>query len=182
MQSSPDKITPCSPWVAEHLHLIGRDWPVLDLAAGSGRHTRLMLERGYQNITAADIDTTRLADLARRAEVTVIACDLEGAPWPFAPESFAGIIVTNYLWRPGLASLIATLRPGGVLIYETFMQGQEKLGRPRNPDFLLQPGELRRRLKPHCEIVAFREGPAPGPAMRQAIVARRLNDDTEPTA
>ena len=103
MQSLPDKITPYSPWVAEHLPLIERDWPVLDLAAGSGRHTRLMLERGYQNITAADIDTTRLADLARRAEVTVIACDLEGAPWPFAPESFTGIIVTNYLWRPSFS-------------------------------------------------------------------------------
>ncbi len=181
MQSLPDKAPSCSAWVEKHLHLLGRDQPVLDLAAGSGRHTRLLLEQGYENITAADIDTTALSDLAERPGVSVVNHDLEKAPWPFAPASFAGIIVTNYLWRPRFSSIIATLSPGGVLIYETFMQGQERLGRPRNPDFLLQPGELRQRLEPFCDILAFREGPDPGPppAMRQSVVARRRDGSAE---
>jgi SAM-dependent methyltransferase len=114
--------------------------PVLDLAAGAGRHARLLLESG-RDVTAVDRDVSGLADLAGRAEVVV--ADLEGgAAWPLGARRFAGIVVTNYLHRPLFPAILAALAPGGVLIYETFAVGQERLGRPTNPDFLLRPGEL----------------------------------------
>jgi hypothetical protein len=102
--------------------------------------------------------------------------DLEGEDWPLAGEAFAGVVVTNYLWRPRLADVLALLAPGGVLIYETFMVGHEAFGRPSNPDFLLRPGELRERAAAAgLQELAWFEGMVsdPGPAVRQAICARR---------
>ena len=105
------------------------------------------------------------------------AClDLEGGDWPLAGRRFAGIVVTNYLWRPRLPDLLALLAPGGVLIYETFMLGNAAYGKPSNPDFLLRPGELRELVRAAgLREIAFVEGyvDAPKPALRQAICAVR---------
>ncbi|MFN3744740.1 MAG: hypothetical protein ACK4TL_08550 [Hyphomicrobiaceae bacterium] len=104
---------------------------------------RLALRRGL-TVTAIDRDTSRLGDLAARPDVEVITADLEGgAPFPLAGRAFAGVIVTNYLWRPILPAIGAAVAPDGMLIYETFACGHERLGgRPSNPDFLLRPNEL----------------------------------------
>ncbi len=90
------------------------------------------------------------------------AADLEAAPWPFPPGRFDGVVVTNYLHRPLFGDLVAALRPGGVLIYETFMLGNEALGRPSNPDFLLRPGELLEALRGRLTVVAFEQGRVDG--------------------
>jgi SAM-dependent methyltransferase len=140
------QVTPPSSWIARHAHLVPnlgpKPGPVLDLAAGNGRHTRYFKGLGYA-VTAVDRDISGLADLAEDAQIDVIAADLEGgAPWPLGAKRFGGIVVTNYLHRPLFPRIAAALQPGGVLLYETFAVGNEKFGKPSNPDFLLQPGEL----------------------------------------
>jgi SAM-dependent methyltransferase len=147
--------------------------PVLDLAAGGGRHSRLFLELGYQ-VTALDRDVSRLADLPG---AEVIAADLEdGSPWPLGERRFAGIVVTNYLFRPILPCIAAALRPGGILIYQTFGIGQERYGRPRNPEHLLRPGELLEFAEAEELVVraySCGETMEPEPSVRQAMVAQR---------
>ncbi|MGH7095064.1 MAG: class I SAM-dependent methyltransferase [Stellaceae bacterium] len=159
-----------STWVERFLPLIGAGGRVLDLAAGGGRHTRLLLAAGFA-VRAADRDTTALAALAGpRCEV--VAVDLKtGAPWPLG-GGYDGIVVTNYLCRPLFPAIVAALAPGGVLIYETFALGNERFGRPRNPDFLLRPGELIDACA-GLSIVAFEQGAVtrPRPAVIQRIVA-----------
>lgn len=171
------QIIPASPWVERFVDSIPRHGQVLDLACGSGRHTRLLLDHFYP-VLAVDRDKQALAGLAGLSGVTVLQADLEGGAWPLAGQSFAGIVVTNYLWRLRLADLLATLAPGGVLIYETFMRGHEAYGKPSNPDFLLRSGELRELAQSAgLREIAFFEGltaTAGGPAaVRQAICARR---------
>jgi len=148
---------------------------VLDLACGSGRHTRLLAGCGYR-VLAVDRNPEALAGLQDAAGVNTAELDLEGADWPLAGQGFAGIVVTNYLWRPHLPDLLALLAPGGVLIYETFMLGNEAFGKPSNPDFLLQPGELRAAAAvAGLREIAFVEGyvASPKPAVCQAICAIR---------
>src|SRR6185369_14904127 len=126
-------------WVARHAGLVPKPGPVLDLAAVGGRHSRLFLDLGYR-VTALDRDVSRLEDLPG---AEIIVADLEdGSPWPLRGRTFAGIVVTNYLHRPILPQIAAALGPGSVLIYETFGIGQERYGKPRNPEHLLRPGEL----------------------------------------
>ncbi len=134
---------PPSPWVAHFLSGTPVGGRVLDVACGSGRHVRLALHRGLA-VTAIDRDISRLGDLAGRPGVEAIEADLEvGAPFPLAGRQFGAVIVTNYLWRPLLADICTAVAPNGLLIYETFARGHEKLGgRPSNPDFLLRPNEL----------------------------------------
>src|SRR5256885_1900199 len=133
MQFPPTSTGP-SAWVARHAGLMPKPGPVLDLAAGSGRHSRYLLDLGYQ-VTAVDRDVSRLTDLPG---AEIIAADLEdGSSWPLQDRHFAGIVVTNYLFRPVLPRIAAALGSGGVLIYETFGAGQERYGRPRNPEHLL---------------------------------------------
>ena len=154
---------------------IPRPGRVLDLACGSGRHTRLLLERGYQ-VLAVDRNVVALAGLQGLPGVTTAELDLEGSDWQLVGQSFAGIVVTNYLWRPRLSDLLALLAPGGVLIYETFMLGNAAYGKPANPDFLLRPGELREiAAAAGLREVAFNAGYTefPKPAMCQAICAVR---------
>jgi len=143
---------------------------VLDLAAGEGRHTRLLLAAGYA-VRAVDRATGGLMLLAGpRCEVAQV--DLEaGAPWPLG-GGYDGIVVTNYLYRPLLPDLVGALAPGGVLIYETFALGNERFGRPRNPDFLLRPGELL-AVCAGLTVVAFEQGEIadPRPAVIQHIAA-----------
>lgn len=131
-----------SAWVVRWAHLIAPGARVLDLACGHGRHTRWLAGRGV-HVTAVDRDETALATMATLANVTTLGADLEGAPWPLAADAtFDAVIVTNYLHRPLFPQIAASVAPGGVLIYETFAQGNERYGKPSNPLFLLAPGEL----------------------------------------
>ena len=148
---------------------------MLDLACGSGRHSRLLAEKNHP-VLAVDRNSLALAGLAAVSGVETRALELEGEDWPLAGESFAGIVVTNYLWRPRFPDLLVLLAPGGVLIYETFMLGNEAYGKPSNPDFLLRPQELREMIRAAgLREIDFVEGyvDQPKPAMRQAICARR---------
>src|SRR5207249_1553824 len=148
---------------------------VLDLAAGAGRHSRILIERGFA-VRAVDRDISALLTLAgSHCEVSQV--DLEtGAHWLLG-EGYDGIVVTNYLHRPLLAAIANALAPGGILIYETFAVGNERLGRPRNPDFLLRPGELLQAFAA-LTIVAFEQGevtrPRPAVIQRIAVVAGAL--------
>jgi SAM-dependent methyltransferase len=130
-----------SAWVERFAPLVPPG-EVLDLACGGGRHARHFAALGHP-VTALDRDAEALA-LAAGPGITTMQADLEapGAAWPFAPGRFAGIVVTNYLHRPLMARIAASLRPDGVLIYETFAVGNEQFGKPSNPAFLLSPGEL----------------------------------------
>lgn len=146
---------------------------VLDLACGSGRHTRYLLQSGF-SVTAVDIDLSGVADLLGDPACTQIEFDLEGtARLPLAPP-FDGIVVTNYLHRPLLPLLPGLLARRGVLIYETFMVGNERLGRPSNPDFLLRQGELREVFGGVLDTIRFEEGyyELPRPAMLQRFCGR----------
>ncbi|PKO87106.1 MAG: SAM-dependent methyltransferase [Betaproteobacteria bacterium HGW-Betaproteobacteria-10] len=166
---------PPSLWVERHMAYIPPGAQVLDLACGGGRHTKLFAERGYP-VLAVDRNASALAALQNLPGVRALELDLEGAEWPLAGQHFAGIVVTNYLWRPHLADLLALLAPGGVLIYETFMLGNEVFGKPSNPDFLLRSGELHELVgAAGLRQIAFVEGyvDSPKPAMVQAICARR---------
>ena len=159
-----------SAWVRRFLPLIRCGGRVLDLAAGAGRHTRLLINMGFA-VTAVDRDIGGVQPLAgRRCEVRAI--DLEtGGPWLLG-DGYDGIVVTNYLHRPLFAPLTAALAPGGVVIYETFAVGNERFGRPRNPDFLLQPGELLEAFAA-LTTIAFEQGEVthPRPAVLQRIAA-----------
>lgn len=130
-------------WVKRFLEEIPRSkGPIFDLACGSGRHTHLLLAAGFE-VWAVDRDVDSLAALeSLGATCFNIDLEQEGFMWPFEAEQFAGIIVTNYLHRPLLASILSSLADQGVLIYETFATGNEQYGRPRNPDFLLRENEL----------------------------------------
>ncbi len=148
---------------------------VLDLACGSGRHARFLAGLGYP-VLAVDRDAEALAGLSTIEGITTRLLDLEGEEWPLAGQVFDGIVVTNYLWRPRLPDVLALLAPGGVLIYETFMVGNAAYGKPSNPDFLLQAGELRQlAAAAGLREVDYAEGyvASPKPAMRQAVCAIR---------
>ena len=169
---SPQSSTTASVWVKRFLPLIKPGGLVLDLAAGGGRHVRLLRDRGFA-VCAADRDTTALSPFAG-SDCEVRQIDLEtGDRWQLG-DDYDGIIVTNYLHRPLLPAIAAALAPGGVLIYETFARGNERFGHPRNPDFLLRPGELLEAFAT-LTVVAFEQGEvsAPRPAMIQRIAAVR---------
>lgn len=157
-----------SPWISDHAGLVPAGGTVLDLACGAGRHTRLFLERGHP-VVAVDRDVSGVGDLPAE----IVQADLEAGPWPLPHRRFAGIVVTNYLWRPLLPRIVAAVAPGGVLLYETFAAGQARFGRPANPDFLLRPGELLDAVAGQLEVRAYFAGETPEPAMRQRIVAVR---------
>lgn len=165
---------PPSPWVTRFAPLTRVGGSGLDFACGSGRHARWLAGQGLQ-VLAADRDPVALAELAPVAGVHALETDLEHGPWLFTAASFDLIVVTNYLYRPRLDLLLAALAPGGVLIYETFMLGNERFGRPSNPEFLLRPGELLERLRDGYTIVAFEQGEItlPKPAMVQRVCARK---------
>ncbi|HWT53502.1 MAG TPA: class I SAM-dependent methyltransferase, partial [Rhodocyclaceae bacterium] len=147
---------------------------VLDLACGSGRHSRYLADLGYQ-VEALDRDEAALAGLANIPNIAPRHADVEEGPWPYHSRWFDGIVVTNYLHRPLLPLLINALGEGGVLIYEIFMIGNERFGKPSNPHFLLRPGELLEVVRRRLHVVAFEEGEieSPKPAMVQRLCATR---------
>lgn len=158
----PHDIVAPSAWVVRWAPLI-RHGTVLDLACGGGRHARLFLSRGV-TVVAVDRDPQSLPG------ARFVQADLEGGnPWPFPGERFEGIVVANYLHRPLFPRLLESLAPGGVLIYETFMLGNERFGKPSNPEFLLRPGELLEAFRT-LRIVAFEQGPVSEP--KRAIIQR----------
>ncbi len=165
-----------SPWVTHWGAQISTG-PVLDLACGGGRHARWFAARGLP-VVAVDrqrLDAGGADDLGALPGIEFIQADLEdGSPWPLGERRFTAIVVANYLHRPLFPRIAAALDPGGLLIYETFMAGNERFGRPTNPEFLLQPGELREAF-PGLTVLAFEEGAvsSPKPAMVQRVAARR---------
>ena len=165
-------MTPSS-WVAAWAGLVPPGVAVLDLAAGSGRHTAFFADRGH-TVTALDRDVSALVP---SDTIEVIAADLEdGSPWPLAGRRFGAIVVTNYLHRPLFPTLFETLLPGGILLYETFMEGNERFGKPSRPDFLLKDGELLDLVRGRFSVTAYeaRMISQPKMAMVQRIAARRL--------
>lgn len=159
-----------SAWVARWARHIpsGR---VLDVACGNGRHAAYLASLGH-HVEAVDIDLSNVADEVRHLpNVALRQADLENAPWPYGAAEFAGVVVTRYLHRPLFPVLLESLVTGGVLIYETFAAGNERFGRPRNPDFLLQPGELLERVRGRLRVVAYEEGVEEGLAVVQRICA-----------
>jgi SAM-dependent methyltransferase len=128
-----------SEWVQRWAPLIRPGGSVLDVACGSGRHLRWLHEQGFA-VTGVDRDAAALQPLAAIAE-TIVA-DIENGSWPLAGRRFDAVIVTHYLWRPLTATLLAAVADGGLYIHETFADGQQYIGKPSRPEFLLQPGEL----------------------------------------
>ena len=168
-----------SAWVRRFAPLITSGGAVLDLACGAGRHARHLAELGFR-VQAVDRDGGALAALEGVARIQVQRADLEAAPWPYRADSFDGIVVTNYLHRPLFGSIVDALRPAGVLIYETFALGNEKYGRPSNPEFLLRPNELLQWVQGRLQVLAFEQGlvASPKPAVVQRICAlRRATED-----
>ncbi|MEM1197871.1 MAG: class I SAM-dependent methyltransferase [Pseudomonadota bacterium] len=160
-------------WVRRFVHLVRPGGAVLDLACGSGRHTVLLSGAGFQ-VTAVDRDISKLGHAASMSGVRPVEADLEdGTGWPFPGVAFDAVVVTNYLHRPLFPSILQALSSGGVLIYETFASGNQAFGRPSNPDFLLQPGELLDVVSGALSVVAYEHGTqqTPRPAVVQRLVA-----------
>lgn len=168
---------PASAWVQRWSHLVKPQGSVLDVACGYGRHTRWFHERNH---TLVAVDRAQpaiefIANALPASRLQVVLADIENGPWPFEGRQFEAVIVTNYLWRPLMHRLLGSLAPGGVLIYETFTQGHETVGKPSRPEFLLRQGELL-AVCAGLKIVAFEEGfqPAAGgqsPRFVQRITA-----------
>src|SRR5258708_35126804 len=143
-----------SAWVVRWPPRITRG-PVLDLACGQGRHARFFRDRGLE-VVAVDRDPVAIE------KVTFVRADLEGgSPWPFTGRRFGGIVVANYLHRPLFPHLVSSLAEGGVLVYETFMMGNERFGKPSNPEFLLRPGELPEPFKQFQDLASHSANFAP---------------------
>lgn len=155
-----------SPWLARWIGLLPANSTALDVACGSGRHLRLLRERGHR-ATGIDRDVSGLAGLVG---VEIVEADLEAGPWPLPGRRFGAVVVSNYLHRPLFPALRAALEPGGLLVYETFAVGNEKYGRPRNPDFLLRAGELLQMAQGHLRVLAWEAVETTTP--RQALVQR----------
>jgi SAM-dependent methyltransferase len=143
-----------SPWIRRWSHLAPTGGAVLDVASGRGRHARWFAQNGHP-VTVVDRDAEALATLQGVAET--VEADIENGPWPLAGRQFAAVVVTNYLWRALLPRIVASVAPGGVLLYETFAQGNETVGKPSRPDFLLAPGELLAAAE-DLRVVAYEDG------------------------
>jgi SAM-dependent methyltransferase len=163
-----------SPWVRRWSHLVPAGATVLDVACGRGRHMRWFADRGHA-VTGVDRDPDAIAEVAPVGRA--VQADIENGPWPFAGETFGAVVVTNYLWRPLWPRLLGSLAPGGVLLYETFAEGNEDVGKPSRPDFLLKNGELL-ALCQGLRVVAYEDGflEAP-PRFVQRIAAVRAQPD-----
>jgi len=160
------------PWIVQWAGLVAPEMAVLDLAAGGGRHALFFAERGNK-VVAVDRDTSRLP---AHANIEPLTADLEdGSAWPLAGRRFGAAVVTNYLHRPLMPALIDTLEPNGVLLYQTFMEGNERFGKPSRPEHLLKDGELLELVRGKFSVTAYEARLISDPmAMVQRIAARRL--------
>jgi SAM-dependent methyltransferase len=150
---------PPSAWVQRWTHLVTPGATVLDVACGMGRHTQWFSSRHHAvvSVDRSEEALQHVASLPMATPVQIILADIENGPWPLAGRSFGGVVVTNYLWRPLLPMIVQSVAPGGVLIYETFAAGNETVGKPSRPDFLLQPGELLQACA-SLRVVAYENG------------------------
>jgi SAM-dependent methyltransferase len=150
------------PWIARHAAMLRAGTALLDVACGYGRHAKFFASRGVL-VTAVDRDAAAVATLQNVANLAAELRDIEGSEasadaWPYAPNAFDAIIVCNYLWRPTFSAMLDSLKPGGTLIYETFMDGNERYGKPSRSDFLLRSNELLEVLRAAFSIRAYEEG------------------------
>ena len=167
-----------SAWVERWSHLVPEGGGVLDVACGHGRHMRWFAGRNHA-VTGVDRSPEAIEAVAALGEA--VCADIENGPWPFPGRRFAAVVVTNYLWRPLLPTIVQSVAPGGVLIYETFAAGNETVGKPARPDFLLQPGELLRACA-DLRVVAYEDGFLDQPArfVQRIAAVRQLGDDPVP--
>ena len=182
LDMAPDMSEKTSAWVERFAPLIIAGGSVLDMACGQGRHSLRLAELGYR-VEAVDRDADALAGIAARAPgIATRVVDLEGGPWPYQGRKFDGIVVTNYLFRPLFPALLDALDVDGVLIYETFMAGNERFGKPSNPAFLLRPDELLDLVRGRLTVVAFEQGEvdARRPAVVQRLCATRQRESMLP--
>ncbi len=180
---SPAPTARPSPWLLRWQRHFSPGQTALDLACGSGRHVRWLRERGLQ-VCAVDRNAQALSGLAD-CGAELVQADLEGAPWPLGQRRFDLVLVTNYLWRPLLPHIVEAVAPGGWLVYETFAEGQQLLGRPSRPEFLLRHGELLQAAR-DLRIVAYEDGFVDGeaqgvnPAQIQRVAAVRERTPGDP--
>ncbi|WP_198969503.1 class I SAM-dependent methyltransferase [Xylophilus sp. ASV27] len=174
----PEPAAAPSDWILRWAHLVPARGAVLDVACGSGRHLRWFHARNHP-VAGVDIRHDAINSVANLGEM--LQADIEAGPWPFAGRRFAGVVVTNYLWRPLLPAIVECVAPDGVLLYETFSAGNAAYGRPSRPEFLLRPGELLQACA-GLRVVAYEDGflPLPSPRCVQRIAAVRLADDATP--
>jgi SAM-dependent methyltransferase len=168
-----------SPWVRRWSHLLPAGASVLDVACGRGRHLRWFAGRGHP-VTGVDRDPEAIA--AVQGLGRAVLADIENGPWPFEGQRFGAVVVTNYLWRALLPTLMDSVAHGGVLIYETFASGHATVGKPSRPDFLLRPGELLDAAS-GLRVVAYEDGFCEAPdrfVQRLAAVREALPDGAAP--
>ena len=171
---NPHAATEPSGWLQRHAGLLAPAARVLDVACGSGRNLRWLVAQGFV-VTGVDRDAAALESLSGVA-ATLHLADIENAPWPLPGQQFDAVLVANYLWRPLWPQLLAALAPSGVFILETFAHGQQHIGKPSRPDFLLQPGELL-QVCAGLRVVAFEDGfehgtTGPGRYVRRIVAVR----------
>jgi SAM-dependent methyltransferase len=180
-------LEPPSAWVKRWAHLLPSNESVvdhesvqvLDLACGHGRHMQFLAGLGH-TVLGVDRNAEALKTASQWGET--LQADIENAAWPLRGRSFKGVVVTNYLWRDLFPQILNNVADGGVLIYETFSQGNQAFGKPSRPEFLLQQGELL-QLCSGLRIVAFEEGFVPSPdRLIQRVVAIRVPSGLEPAA
>lgn len=162
--------SPPSEWLLRWQHLLAPRSQVLDIACGSGRHAAYLSQLGH-HVTGIDRDVDALARLPEA--VTAIAADIENAPWPLPGQQFDAVVVTHYLWRPLWPQILGSVREGGLLLYETFADGNAAYGKPSRPDFLLKPGELL-QVCAGWHIVAYEHGlrHAPTRAVQRVVAIK----------
>lgn len=176
-----------SAWVRRWSHLVPAQAEVLDVACGEGRHLAWFVARGHR-VVGVDRSASALAGLGLPAgQCTTVLADIEQGPWPLPGQQFGAVVVTNYLWRPLLPTLVASVAPGGVLIYETFALGQASIGKPSRAEFLLAPGELLEAVR-GLRVVAYEDGFVearddwPARFVQRVVALRAPSEDTAHTA
>ncbi len=180
-----------SPWVARWSHLLSHDVAngrVLDVACGAGRHLLHFLKKNHP-VAGIDIAQSAIEIIANqlndeeKTRCQLIEADIENGAWPLPGEQFAGVIVTNYLWRPLMPTIAQSVATSGVLIYETFAAGNETVGKPSRPDFLLKSGELLQVCQQGgLRVIAYEDGflSAPDRFMQRVIAVREKSASNQP--